>query len=150
VANDFGRNNLFLQSRQDGKPQFRDATEAAGLSEGAFGMSAATGDLNRDGWPDIHLGAMFSSAGSRITSQHRFRPDLPEDVRGRFRRLARGNTLFLNQADPAGRFRDVSVPAGITVGRWSWASLFADIDSDSWPDLLVANGFVTGAIPDDL
>jgi hypothetical protein len=44
----------------------------------------------------------------------------------------------------------VSVPAGITVGRWSWASLFADIDSDSWPDLLVANGFVTGAIPDDL
>ena len=150
VANDFGRNNLFLQSRQDGKPQFRDATEAAGLSEGAFGMSAATGDLNRDGWPDIHLGAMFSSAGSRITSQDRFRPDLPEDVRGRFRRLARGNTLFLNQADPAGRFRDVSVPAGITVGRWSWASLFADIDSDSWPDLLVANGFVTGAVPDDL
>jgi hypothetical protein len=150
VANDFGRNNLFLQARRDGRPTFRDATESAGLSEGAFGMSAATGDLNRDGWPDIHLGAMFSSAGSRITTQDRFRPDLPEQLRGRFRRLARGNTLFLNLADPAGRFADVSVAAGITVGRWSWASLFADIDSDTWPDLLVANGFVTGAIPDDL
>jgi hypothetical protein len=151
VANDFGRNNLFVQRRgPDGKARFTEITEAAGLSEGAFGMSASSGDVNRDGWPDIHLGAMFSSAGSRITTQDRFRPDLSEEVRGKFRRLARGNTLFLNKADPAGAFEDISVSAGITVGRWSWASVFADIDNDCWPDLLVANGFVTGQVPDDL
>ena len=151
VANDFGRNNLYLQSRgPDGKPHFRDATDTAGLSEGAFGMSASSGDFNRDGWSDILLGAMFSSAGSRITSQDRFRPELPQDVRDRFRRLARGNTLFQNNRKPDGSFTDVSESAGITVGRWSWASLFADVDNDTWPDLLVANGFVTGEIPDDL
>ena len=106
VANDFGRNNLYLQSRgADGKPQFRDVTDAAGLSEGAFGMSASSGDFNRDGWPDIHLGAMFSSAGSRITSQSRFRPELAKDVRDRFRRLARGNTLAqqFDHRAPCGR-----------------------------------------------
>jgi hypothetical protein len=151
VANDYGRNNLYLQTRgPDGKPRFHDVTDAAGLSAGAFGMSASTGDFNRDGWPDIHLGAMFSSAGSRITTQDRFRPDLPQNVRDRFRRLARGNTLFANKASPEGLFSDVSETAGITVGRWSWASLFADIDNDGWPDLMVANGFVTGEIPDDL
>ena len=151
VANDYGRNNLFLQSRgPDKKPRFRDVTDAAGLSAGAFGMSASTGDFNRDGLRDIHLGAMFSSAGSRITTQDRFRPDLPQDVRDRFRRLARGNTLFANKGGPDGLFSDVSETAGITVGRWSWASLFADIDNDGWQDLMVANGFVTGEIPDDL
>jgi hypothetical protein len=151
VANDYGRNNLYLQSRgPDKKPHFHDATEAAGLSAGAFGMSASTGDFNRDGWPDIHLGAMFSSAGSRITTQDRFRPDLSPDLRSRFRRLARGNTLFVNKAAPQGLFSDVSETAGITVGRWSWASLFADMDNDGWEDLMVTNGFVTGEIPDDL
>jgi hypothetical protein len=113
-------------------------------------MSASTGDFNRDGWPDIHLGAMFSSAGSRITTQDRFRPDLSPDLRSRFRRLARGNTLFVNKTAPQGLFSDVSETAGITVGRWSWASLFADMDNDGWEDLMVTNGFVTGEIPDDL
>jgi hypothetical protein len=151
VANDYGRNNLYLQTRgPDKKPHFHDVTDAAGLSAGAFGMSASSGDFNRDGWQDIHLGAMFSSAGSRITTQDRFRPDLPQDVRARFRRLARGNTLFANKASPEARFSDISETAGITVGRWSWASLFADIDNDGWQDLMVANGFVTGEIPDDL
>lgn len=151
IANDFGRNNLYLQSRgADGKVTFRDATDTAGLTGGAFGMSASSGDFNRDGWEDIHLGAMFSSAGSRITTQAQFRPELTADVRERFRRLARGNTLFRNEGKPGGRFEDVSESAGITLGRWSWASLFADIDNDAWPDLLVANGFVTGEIPDDL
>lgn len=151
VANDFGRNNLYLQSRgAGGKPRFNEVTDEAGLADGAFGMSASSGDFNRDGWPDIHLGAMFSSAGSRITTQDRFRPELPMEVRQRFQRLARGNTLFANTGETAGHFRDVSESAGITLGRWSWASLFGDIDNDAWPDLLVANGFVTGEILDDL
>lgn len=151
VANDFGRNNLHLQERgPDGKPRFRDAADSAGLRGGAFGMSASSGDFNRDGWQDIHLGAMFSSAGSRITAQDRFRPDLPEELRGNFRHMARGNTLFANLAAPECRFDDVSVRAGITLGRWSWASLFSDVDQDAWPDLLVANGFISNEIPDDL
>jgi hypothetical protein len=40
--------------------------------------------------------------------------------------------------------------AGVTVGRWSWGSVFADLNNDGWQDLVVANGFVTGRVPDDL
>ena len=150
VANDFGRNNLYIQKRKDGKTAFEECTDTAGLKDGAFGMSASTGDFNRDGLIDLHLGAMWSSAGSRITSQERFRPGLSEDLRDRFRRLARGNSLFANTGKNETAFTDVSAAAGIMIGRWSWASMFSDIDSDGWPDLLVANGFVTGEIPDDL
>ena len=150
VANDFGRNNLYIQRKQGGKLSFEDSTDQAGLKDGAFGMSASTADFNRDGWIDLHLGAMWSSAGSRITTQDRFRPELSEELRGRFRRLARGNSLFANTGKKETSFTDVSAAAGIMIGRWSWASMFSDIDSDGWPDLLVANGFVTGEIPDDL
>jgi hypothetical protein len=36
------------------------------------------------------------------------------------------------------------------MGRWSWSSVFADINNDGWDDLLVANGFLTGSDPQDL
>ena len=44
----------------------------------------------------------------------------------------------------------MSEPAGVTVGRWSWGSVFGDLNNDGWQDLVVANGFVTGQVPDDL
>jgi hypothetical protein len=151
VANDYGRNNLYLQEKSGGgTARFRDVAAAAGLDSGAFGMSAATADVNRDGWPDLHLGAMFSSAGSRITSQQQFRAGAAEAVRGEFQRMAAGNSLFLNKATTPLAFTDASAAAGIRVGRWSWASLFADFNNDGWQDLLVANGFMSGGVPDDL
>jgi hypothetical protein len=149
VANDFGRNNLFLQSRtEDGTSRFKDAADTAGLSGGAFGMSASTGDFNRDGLPDIHLGAMWSSAGHRITRAAPFRKEEAAAQRGKYFQLARGNSLFANAG--GGKFTDVSDAAGIRLGRWAWACLFADANNDGWEDLLVANGFVTGEAPDDL
>jgi hypothetical protein len=36
------------------------------------------------------------------------------------------------------------------MGRWAWGSLFADINNDGWDDLVVASGYVTGRMPDDL
>ena len=67
---------------------------------------------------------------------------------GNYRRFARGNTLF--RQNRAGRFEDVSVPSNVTMGRWAWSSLFADINNDGWLDILVADGHVTGVEPDDL
>ena len=36
------------------------------------------------------------------------------------------------------------------MGRWSWGSIFSDINNDGWEDLLVANGYFTSKRPDDL
>ncbi len=143
VVNDFGPNQLFRNEQG----RFRDVAAEVGLLDRAFGMSATFGDYDHDGWMDIYVSNMFSAAGNRVTYQPQFKPGMPEEIKDRFRHLARGNSLFHNEG---GTYRDVSVSMGVTLGRWSWGSLFADINNDSWEDLLVANGFVTGDSPDDL
>lgn len=144
VANDFGRNNLY---RNDGG-KFVDVAETAGAVDSNFGMSATFGDYNRDGWMDLYVSNMFSAAGGRITFQPDFQADGQKGLRSAYQRMARGNTLLQNLGN--GTFKDVSERAGVTMGRWAWGSLFADINNDGWEDLLVANGFVTGHLPGDL
>lgn len=144
VANDFGHNTLYRND--NGK--FVSVAEKVGLEDAAFGMSVSWGDYNRDGLMDLYVGNMFSAAGNRITFQEQFRPQSKEESRKKYQRTARGNSLFENQGD--GTFRDVSTHAAVTQGRWSWASLFADINNDGWEDLIVTNGFVTGDTIDDL
>ena len=144
VANDFGRNNLY---RND-KGHFTDVAAEAGVEDIAPGMSVTWGDYNRDGHADIYVSNMFSAAGNRIAFQDRFQPRLDTTDRALFQRHARGNSLFLSRGD--GTFRDTSIASGATMGRWAWASLFADLNNDGWDDLLTCNGMVTGERLDDL
>ena len=144
VANDFGRNNLY---RNDGlsAPRFSDVAGSAGAEDMNFGMSATFGDYNRDGWMDLYVSNMFSAAGGRITSQPGFQSVGSGAVKTAYQQMVRGNTLLENTGD--GAFRDVSASRGVTMGRWAWGSLFADVNNDGWEDILVANGFVTGHLP---
>lgn len=144
VVNDSGPNHLY---RNEGG-QFRNAAKEVGLVDGAFGMSATVSDYDHDGWQDLYVSNMFSAAGNRITFQSRFKPSETSETRARFQHLARGNSLFRNSGN--GTFADVSVGMGVTMGRWSWGSLFVDLNNDSWEDLLVTNGFITGKMSDDL
>ena len=145
VANDFGRNQLF---RNDGSGVFEEVSQTAGVEDIASGMSVSWGDYNADGWMDLYVGNMFSSAGERIAYQRQFREGANPDELAAIRRMARGNTLFENNGD--GTFRDVSVEAGVTMGRWAWSSLFVDFNGDGWEDILIANGFVSNERLDDL
>lgn len=143
VVNDFGRNNLYRNDlKQSASATFTDVSMDVGMRDGAFGMSATVADYDRDGREDIYVSNMFSSAGNRISRMPDFKPEIGEDRRAQFRHLARGNTLLRNRAGE--EFEDVSVTTGVTMGRWSWGSLFADIDNDGWQDLVVANGYITG------
>ncbi|MEQ9410562.1 MAG: VCBS repeat-containing protein [Fuerstiella sp.] len=144
VANDFGRNNLY----RNNNGVFEDVAADFEVEDIAAGMSASWADYDHDGRMDLYVGNMFSSAGLRVTGQSRFQKDATETVRNEFKRHARGNSLFRNTGD--GPFEDVSVEAGVTIGRWAWASRFVDINNDSWEDLVVANGFVTGHQTNDL
>src|SRR5260370_7108588 len=46
------RNGL---ERNNGDGTFTDVTEKAGVSGGGYGMGAAVGDYNRDGFPDLYV-----------------------------------------------------------------------------------------------
>ena len=147
VANDFGRNNLFV-NQVNQIDRFRDGAREYGVEDIAPGMSADWGDYNNDGWMDLYVSNMFSSAGNRVTFQDRFMRGSAGELIGNYRRFARGNTLFRRKAHET--FDDASLGAGVTMGRWAWSSLFADINNDGWLDLLVTNGYVSGVQPDDL
>jgi hypothetical protein len=144
VANDFGRNNLY---RNDGG-RFVDVAAEAGVEDVGPGMSVAWGDYNGDGLVDLYVSNMFSSAGGRITTQSQFMQDADATTRAMVSRFARGSSLYLNQGD--GRFRDVTLAAGVNVGRWAWSSNFVDLNNDGREDLVVANGFITAEDPHDL
>ena len=144
IANDFGRNNLFRND--DGK--FKDVAAEAGVEDISAGMSITWSDYNNDGWMDIYVSNMFSSAGNRIAFQRKFKSDAEGSTKSLFQRHARGNTLFENQKD--GTFKDVSVDANVTMGRWAWGSRFFDLNNDGWKDILVGNGFLTQPKSGDL
>jgi hypothetical protein len=147
VANDFGSNNLYVND-MNRSGRFVDQAKTYDVEDFSAGMSADWGDYNNDGWMDLYVGNMFSGAGNRIAIQDRFRVGASDEMIGRYRRFARGNTLFRNGHKAP--MSDVSVDAGVWMGRWSWSSLFSDINNDGWQDLLVTNGHVTGVEPDDL
>jgi hypothetical protein len=150
VANDYGRNCLY---RNDAG-RFTNIAAEAGVEDIASGMSVTWSDFDHDGRSDLYVGNMFSSAGNRVTYQRRFEEQYDSVSRSQIQRHARGNTLFRSlgpSATGAGHaFQDVSLAAGVTIGRWAWASLFADLNNDSWDDLVVVNGLMTTEDPGDL
>jgi len=149
VANDFGRNNLYRQDKVRDQIRFTDVAESSGTLDIAAGMSTAWGDYDNDGFFDIYVSNMFSSAGNRIAKQARFLANEDTTTRDLFVRHARGNSLFHNLG-PGKGFEDVSVSAAVTQGRWAWGSAFADFNNDGWQDLIVANGFITQEDTGDL
>lgn len=146
VANDFGRNNLY-HNRGDGT--FEDVAARAGVEDLGAGMSVAWGDYDGDGWLDLYVSNMWSSAGQRLTGHPHFAEVATAAAeQAAFRRQAKGNSLFRNRGN--GTFEDVSVKAGVEFGRWAWGSGFVDYDSDGRLDLIVKNGYITGPDTHDL
>ena len=144
VANDYGKNCLY---RNDGG-RFSQVAERAGAVDYGSGMSVSWADYDRDGWMDLYVGNMFSSAGSRITSQEKFLAKSGQPVRSLYRRFVRGNSCFRNARD--GTFAEVGEESGAMMAGWAWSSVFTDLDNDGWEDLVVANGYITTPDTGDL
>jgi Flp pilus assembly protein TadD/peroxiredoxin len=138
VANDFGRNNLY---RNNGDGTFTAVSGSARVEDVGAGMSACWSDMNNDGRQDIYVSNMWSAAGLRVSSQQQFHEQSSANVRRLYQRHAGGDALYRNQGD--GTFENVSAQAGADMGRWAWSSDFWDFDHDGFPDLYVANGYIT-------
>ena len=114
---------------------FRDATRASGVSfrfEGDFldaklvptmGGGVAAADYDGDGWTDLFFVNQIpkSKTGARAG---------PAD-------LATCGRLLRNRGD--GTFEDTTERSGIRACGWGISAMWADLDSDGHPDLVVGN-----------
>src|SRR5580692_2827926 len=107
-------------------------------------MSASWFDFDNDGNQDVYVSNMWSAAGMRVSEQKSFHEKDPETIRAFYRQHARGNSLYRNLGN--GKFQNASHAAGVDVGRWAWASDAWDFDHDGYPDLYIANGYISGPV----
>ena len=139
VTNDFGLKNLYRNV--DGK-RFEDVTARAGVEDRGYGMSAAWGDFDGDGRPDLYTTGTYTQWGFL----HEY-PGLPVPLPGRIFRpvaiawmekMCRGNSLLL-QTRP-GRFEDATARSGAGKAGWNWSAIAADLDDDGRLDVYATNG----------
>jgi tetratricopeptide (TPR) repeat protein/peroxiredoxin len=140
VVNDFGRKNLY---RNNGDGTFTDIARQAGVEDVGAGMSGCWRDFTNDGREDIYIADMWTAAGIRVSEQDIFQKGASPQARALYRKHAMGNCLFHNRGD--GRFEDVGMRSGTTLGRWAWSSDAWDFDHDGFADLYIANGMISGA-----
>lgn len=146
VVNDFGCNNLY---RNTGNGEFVDCSSAAEVEDAGAGMSVCWLDYDNDGNDDLYVANMWSAAGQRITSQPEFLKDIDHLIRSIYQQDADGNCLLRNQGGDKA-FEDKTAESGTALGHWAWSSDAWDIDHDGFPEIYIANGFISGPIRDNL
>ncbi len=124
LANDFGRNELFLNQ---GDGTFASAGAASGADDPFHGMNVAFAELNGDGLPDLFVTNIWHWQAARKT-------------------VDEFNVLLTSshQEDGSLRYDRAAAPGQFTLDTgWSWAGLFFDADLDGDDDL-----FITGGLTD--
>jgi hypothetical protein len=139
----YGKNRLY-HNNHDGT--FTDVGEKAGVTVGTWSTGATFGDYDSDGRLDLFVAGYAqidlsdppvsgSKAVSYTVCQYRAVPVLcgPRGLKGEH------DHLFHNNGD--GTFTDVSKKLGVDDpnGYYGLGVLFADVNGDGKPDLLVAN-----------
>ena len=139
----YGKNRLY-HNNHDGT--FTDVAEKAGVVLGGWSTGATWGDYDRDGLLDLFVpGYVHYDLDHPILAGKGGVPEGACQYRGvnvfcgPLGLLGESDHLFHNNGD--GTFTDVSRKAGVAdqEGRYGLASVFADLDEDGWPDLIVAN-----------
>ena len=161
-----------LGTRDTEPVKFEDVSKSSGFdrTDGHYCFSITTLDYNDDGWPDIYV-ACDSTPSILYRNNHDGTfTDVAADTSvaynedGReqagmgstsadydgdghldlFKTNFSDDTSTLYHANGDGTFTDVTFPAGLGINTdaLGWGAMFADIDNDGWPDLLVVNGHV--------
>lgn len=128
------RTNLLYinQGVKDGIPVFNESAAAYGLADTGFSTQGYFFDYDKDGDLDLYL---VTNELYDPKTPIRFRPKLKDGSALNTDRLYRnnGNNTFTN----------VSKEAGILTEGWGHAASISDFNLDGWPDVYVANDFVS-------
>ena len=149
VSNDFFEHDYLYLNNGDGT--FREVVKEATRHLSNFSMGNDIADVNRDGLLDVMV--LDMAADDHRREKANMSGMDPETfwsfVRQGYHYQYMFNTLHLNRGTlSSGRpdeekipvFSDIAQLADVAATDWSWAPLFADFDSDGWPDLFVTNG----------
>ncbi len=126
--------------------RFVDATDETGLGSTAWGAGCAFADVNRDGHLDLFVANYVDfdlehppAGGKRAVFEGVEVAWGPVGENKRGYNQGAANRFYLG--DGKGRFTDAVESIGFTAGPalCSYAAIFTDVNSDGWPDLLVAN-----------
>jgi hypothetical protein len=162
--------NILYHNEGGGK--FKDVSVASGIDKtaGHYCFSVTTLDYNEDGWPDLYVacdstpsilyrnnhdgtftdvaadaGAAFNEDGREQAGMGSTAADFDGDGHlDLFKTNFSDDTATLYRSNGDGTFTDVTFAAGlgINVDALGWGAMFADVDNDGYPDLLVVNGHV--------
>jgi hypothetical protein len=130
---------LFLNN---GDGTFTDITDEAGLSNPAWGTSAAFVDYDRDGWLDLvvvnYVNYDPTWPCSSRSGQRDYCP--PKTFQGRVCKLFRNCGRAAAGKGHGVRFEDMTVRAGLgALPGPGLGVVCADFTGDGWPDIFVAN-----------
>lgn len=95
--------------RNDGGNRWTDVTAESGIEDTGYGLSAAVGDVNNDGWPDIYVANDFEAR----------------------------DALYINKGN--GRFDNVATRSMGHMSQFSMGSDMADLNNDGWLDILTVD-----------
>lgn len=129
------RTNLLYVNQglnKDGIPVFKELATSYGLADTGFSTQGYFFDYDKDGDLDVYL---VTNELYDPKTPIRFRPKLVDGSALNTDRLYRNNG---NQT-----FTNVSKEAGILIEGWGHAASISDFNMDGWPDVYVANDFVS-------
>ena len=162
--------NLLFHNLGNGR--FEDVSKASGFENTTahYCFSITTLDYNDDGWPDLYVacdstpailyrnnkngtftdvgaetGVAFNEDGREQAGMGSTAADYDGDGRiDLFKTNFSDDTATLYKNNPDGTFTDTTFAAGLGINTdaLGWGAMFADVDNDGWPDLLVVNGHV--------
>jgi len=116
---------------------FKEEATAYGLADTGYSTQAVFLDYDKDGDLDMYLANYLLSANNANTI-------FPRDKSGR---SPANDKLYRNYSDSSHTghpvFLDVSVQAGIKEDGFGLGVVVSDFNNDSWPDIYVANDFVS-------
>lgn len=143
VSNDFNTPDNFYFNNGDGT--FTDLIKETTQHTAFYGMGVDAADINNDGLMDYVQVDMtpVDNFRSKANMASMNIPDFWKNIDAGFHYQYMYNVLQINQGiRPNGQpfFADLAKMSDIDKTDWSWASLFADFDNDSFQDLYVTNG----------
>ena len=130
-------NLLFINTSTATQVQFSEQAAEVGLDDAGYSTQSAFFDYDRDGDLDMYL----LTSSMRIPNKNAIRPRKADGSRANTDRFYRNEGIDSLTGLPT--FQNVSRQAGISWDGFGLGIVVCDINQDRWPDVYVANDYVS-------